>query len=105
MARLFYMIMEESQMGNQICMRPLTYVTDGVGIIRLIWPGNISMQNKGSKLPVREAGKGRMHVHVSTNKRQGSRMVVSIINTGDDLIKIKEREATAWMNGPCEESG
>ena len=46
-----------------------------------------------------------MHVHVSTNKRQGSRMVVSIINTGDDLIKIKEREATAWMNGPCEESG
>ena len=77
-------------MGNQICMRPLTYVTDGVGIIRLIWPGNISMQNKGSKLPVREAGKGRMHVHVSTNKRQGSRMVVSIINTGDDLIKIKE---------------
>ena len=40
-----------------------------------------------------------MHVHVSTNKRQGSRMVVSIINTGDDLIKIKEREATAWMDG------
>ena len=26
-------------------------------------------------------------------------MVVSIINTGDDLIKIKEREATAWMDG------
>ena len=52
MAGLFYMIMEESHMGNQICMRPLTYVTDGVGIIRLIWPGNISMQNKGSKLPV-----------------------------------------------------
>ena len=32
----------------------------------LIWPGNrvIGMQNKESKLPVREAGKGKMHVHV-----------------------------------------
>ena len=66
MAGLFYMIMKENQMGNQICMRPWTYVTDGVGIIRLIWLGNrvIGMQNKESKLPVREAGKGRMHVHV-----------------------------------------